>query len=99
MAWRVRISRGAGSLVEMARSEAKVLSAEALQARFGRALSAARKAKGMTQEEVANLAGVGWRHIQKIEAGQVNTTLRTICQVANALEIDPHLLFQEEGKT
>ena len=73
----------------------QVVTANDLQLRVGRAVSSVRKARAMTQEELANRAGVGWRHIQKIEAGEINTTLRTICRVAVALGIDPVKLFQE----
>lgn len=71
------------------------LSPEALQARVGRAVCAIRKSKGLTQEEVANRAGIGWRHMQKIEAGQINTTLRTISNIAAVLGVDPSMLFHE----
>ena len=33
-------------------------------------LQAARKAKGMTQEQVAKILGVGLRHYKKIESGE-----------------------------
>lgn len=51
----------------------------------------------MTQEEVATRAGIGWRHIQKIEAGEINTTLRTIYRIATILEVDPSELFSNGG--
>lgn len=80
------------------RSDIKsVLTLAALQIRVGRAISALRKAKGMTQEEVATRAGIGWRHIQKIEAGEINTTLRTIYRIATILEVDPSELFSNGG--
>lgn len=73
----------------------KLLTAEELQGRVGRAVSSVRKAKAMTQEEVANRAGIGWRHIQKIEAGEINTTLRTISRLAAALGVDPSRLIKD----
>ncbi len=78
------------------RNDAKqVVTANDLQLRVGRAISAVRKARAMTQEELANRAGIGWRHVQKIEAGEINTTLRTICRIAVVLGVDPVKLFQE----
>jgi len=44
---------------------------------------------GMTQEEIAHSIGVTARHYQKIEAGRVNVTLRTLCGIADALKIAP----------
>ena len=32
---------------------------------------------------------MGWRHVQKIEAGEVNVTLRTLSKLATALSTDP----------
>jgi transcriptional regulator with XRE-family HTH domain len=44
-----------------------------------------RTAQGMTVEEAAGRAGMHWRHLQKIEAGEVNATLRTLARLADAL--------------
>ncbi len=51
----------------------------------------------MTQEEAANQTGIGWRHLQKIEAGEVNVTLRTLCRLAAALRVDPDQLTSRPG--
>ncbi|MBI4702179.1 MAG: helix-turn-helix transcriptional regulator [Deltaproteobacteria bacterium] len=45
----------------------------------------ARQAAGLTLEEAADRAGMHWRHWQKIEAGEVNATLRTLARLAGAL--------------
>ncbi|WP_075071588.1 helix-turn-helix domain-containing protein [Gemmatimonas phototrophica] len=73
----------------------RLISAESIQRSLGRAVRVTRNAKGLTQEEVARRSGFGWRHIQKIEAGEVNATLRTICRVAHALDVDPGDLLKE----
>jgi transcriptional regulator with XRE-family HTH domain len=52
----------------------------------------------MTQEELASLSSMGWRHLQKVEAGEVNVTLRTLSRLAATLRVDPgQLLSKAEG--
>lgn len=95
MSWRVCRIGPTGSLVWVRSDDRHGVTAKDLQVRVGRAVSAIRKSRALTQEEVANRAGIGWRHVQKIEAGEINTTLRTISRIAAALGVDPIMLFQE----
>lgn len=60
-----------------------------LQARLGRAVRQLRRQADLTQEDLAAQAHMGWRHLQKIEAGEVNVTLSTISRLALALDVDP----------
>ncbi len=62
--------------------------------RLGHHARAARENAGLTLEEVAHRAGMHVRHWQKIEAGEVNATLRTLARVADALEVDPTRLLR-----
>lgn len=48
-----------------------------------------RIAAGLTQVEFADASGIDVRHIQKIERGEVNLTLRTLARLALALSVDP----------
>jgi len=48
----------------------------------------------LTQEEAAHHIGLATRHYQKLEAGEVNITLRTIIRVAQALKMEPAALFR-----
>jgi len=41
----------------------------------------------MTQEEAAAHAGIDYKRWQRLEAGDVNATVRTLVRVAAALEI------------
>lgn len=43
----------------------------------------------MSQEHVAESMGITTRHFQKIEAGDLNITLKTLCNVATALKTTP----------
>ena len=64
-----------------------------LRRRIGESIKKHRIANGLTQEELANRAKIGWRHLQKIEAGEVNTTLLTLLQIATTLNVDTSALF------
>lgn len=53
----------------------------------GRRLAELRTAAGLTQQELAEQAGVSLRYIQKIEAGSENMTLRSLAQFAELLGV------------
>lgn len=55
-----------------------------------------RRACGMTQQELAEKAGVGLRLIQKVEGGEAlagNLTARNLLSIAYALGVDPKKLI------
>ncbi len=56
-----------------------------------------RAVAGLTQEELAGKAGVATRHLQKIESGQVNVTLRTLVRLAAALGVMCSTLLKDGG--
>ena len=47
----------------------------------------------MSQQDLANDCNVSKRQIGRIERGEINTTLRTIVIIANALQIEPKELL------
>lgn len=49
--------------------------------------------KNVSIRELAGLAGISKSQIQRIEAGTSNPTLRTMCQIAKALEVPVTDLF------
>lgn len=51
----------------------------------GRRIRAAREAVELTQEEAAGQAGIDYKRYQRLEAGSVNATVRTLARVASAL--------------
>ena len=66
---------------------------EKLQHTLAANLRYLRKARGLTQEQVAEAIGINWRHLQKLEAGEVNVTLRTLARICEGLAVDaPSLL-------
>jgi transcriptional regulator with XRE-family HTH domain len=48
---------------------------------------------GLTQEEAADAIGLVPRHYQKLEAGRLNVTLRTLVKVAAAFKLSLKDLF------
>ena len=64
-----------------------------LRRRIGESIKKHRIANGLTQEELANRVKIGWRHLQKIEAGEINTTLLTLLKIATTLNVDTSVLF------
>lgn len=55
-----------------------------------------RRAAGMSQQELADKAGVGLRLIQKVEGGEAqagNLTARNLLSIADALGVDPRRLI------
>ena len=62
---------------------------------FGKRVQELRKTKGISQEELASLAGVHRTYIGMIERAEKNITLCNIEKIANALNISISDLFQK----
>lgn len=54
---------------------------------FGKKLQQIRKAKGLTQEKLAELAGVHEKHISKLELGTYKPSFDTLNKVLTALDL------------
>ena len=64
-----------------------------LQVRVARNIRRLRQTRKLTQEALAFRARLAVRHIQKLEAGEVNITLKTLLRLATALDADPSQLL------
>jgi transcriptional regulator with XRE-family HTH domain len=60
-----------------------------IQAAVGRHLREHREARGLSQENLANLLGVHRTYLGGVERGERNLTLRTVERIAERLQIDP----------
>jgi len=60
---------------------------------FGERLRSIRKAKGLTQEEVAERGGINPKYYGAIERGQINVTLKTMDNLASVLGVKLGELF------
>lgn len=56
-----------------------------------------RRARGWSQEELADRCGLHRTYVGAIERGERNITLRTLRQVADALAVDALQLLTEEA--
>lgn len=54
-----------------------------------------RVARGWTQVELAKASGLNPRHVQLLESGTANPTVRVLIDVADALGVAPADLFAE----
>ena len=64
-----------------------------LRRRVAHNLARLRMEQRLTFEELGKLSGLHWRHLQKIEAGEVNVTIDTITRLARGLGVDSHELL------
>ena len=55
---------------------------------------AARIQAGMTQEVLSGLAGLDRTHYSKIERGLRTPTIETLFKIADALDMEPHILVK-----
>lgn len=61
---------------------------------LGRRINMVRRDRGMTQSQLAELAGFSTSYIYKIESGNEHVTVRTLVRIAKALEIPVEDLLQ-----
>jgi transcriptional regulator with XRE-family HTH domain len=54
-----------------------------------------REDRGLTLEQASAAMELDLKHLQKVEAGQLNVTLVTVLRVADGLGVSPALLFGE----
>lgn len=64
------------------------MSRDLILKKVGSRIRACRLKAGLNQEDVENF-GVSWKHYQKIEAGQTNTTIKVLYKLAKAFKCHP----------
>lgn len=69
------------------------------QRAFGRAIRVRREALGISQEELADRAGLHRTYIGDVERGERNISLVNILKLAKALGVRPAALFQDTGSS
>lgn len=63
---------------------------------FGARVRHIRKSRGWTLETAAEHCGLAWRHLQRIETGNVNVSLVTILRLCRGLEVEAAEFFRAE---
>ena len=66
--------------------------------KVGKQLKVIRKKKGLTQLEVGRRAGLEESAVQRIEAGRINSTLKSLLKIVNVLDIEFSTLFVFDDK-
>lgn len=69
---------------------------ELLQVIVGRNLRSARKAAGLTLRQVADMSGILFQYVYKIENGEKNLTLSTIANLAKVLHVNASDLLRDD---
>lgn len=64
--------------------------------KFGNKVRMERNKRGLTQEKLAELAGMHWTYISMIERAKRNITLKNIAKIAKALDLEIEDLFKKE---
>ncbi|MGI4945590.1 MAG: helix-turn-helix domain-containing protein [Janthinobacterium lividum] len=67
-----------------------------LQVIVGRNLRSARKAAGLTLRQVADMSGILFQYVYKIENGEKNLTLSTIANLAKVLHVNASDLLRDD---
>lgn len=70
---------------------------EQLLVRFGACVRERRKALGLSQEALADVAGIDRSHMGKIERGERNVTLLNVGRIAGAVQCTPSQLLDDAG--
>ena len=70
---------------------------QGLLKKLGSSIRATRKAMNLSQESLADAAGIDRSHMGKIERGERNVTLLNLVRIAKALGSRPSILMSEAG--
>lgn len=63
--------------------------------RVGATVRRLRLANDLSQEELAGEAGIGMRHLGRIERGEISPTVDILAKVAGALGVHPSMLLAD----
>ena len=85
-----------GDLLGVARASGQT-DADGSLKRLGDAVRAARKALALSQEALADAAGIDRSHMGKIERGERNVTLLNVARIAKAIGCKPSDLLAAAG--
>lgn len=64
-----------------------------LEKKFGAKLAYIRKSKKLSQIKLAEMVDMNFNYIGQIERGEANVTIKTVKNLANALDVEVSELF------
>ena len=62
-------------------------------------LKALRRARGLSQEELAHLADIHQTYLSGVERGKRNPSIVVLSRIATAMQVDVEELVRSRGKT
>jgi transcriptional regulator with XRE-family HTH domain len=65
-----------------------------INVQFGKAVRRRRKKLGWSQEKLAELSGLHWTYVGRIERGKQNISLANVGKIARALRATPEKLLK-----
>ncbi|RTY85531.1 helix-turn-helix domain-containing protein [Flavobacterium sp. RSP15] len=74
------------------------ISEETFITNLGTHLRQLRESKNLSQQDLANDCSIPKVQIGRIERAEINTTVRTLVKIANALQIEPKELLNFQMK-
>ena len=74
-------------------TESKATASDSRRAAFGRRVRVLRVTRGMSQEDLADAAGVHRTYVSSLERGLRNVGLDNVYALADALGVEPSELF------
>jgi transcriptional regulator with XRE-family HTH domain len=63
--------------------------------RMGRKIRLLRESRGWTQQQLADMTGIGRVHVSELENGKREAGLRMLERLANTFEVSPSELLKE----
>ena len=63
--------------------------------RMGRKIRLLRESRGRTQQQLADMTGIGRVHVSELENGKREAGLRMLERLANTFEVSPSELLKE----
>jgi len=71
---------------------------QARVSKFGKRIRQLRKDQEWSQEAFADYSGLDRSYIGQVERGEKNITLKNLFKIADALEVEPYVLFVSNGQ-
>lgn len=65
---------------------------------IGSSIKRYRRKMGLSQEELADLAGLHRTYVGGVERGERNISVLSLCKITNALRIKPYILLRERDE-
>jgi len=66
---------------------------------IGNSIRRHRKKAGLSQEELADSAGLHRTYVGGVERGERNISVLNLAKIASALKVKPHLLLSDRDET